>query len=367
MKPLKRYDIFCIVLLFTLTFILFFSNAKAETSLVEKQYKHSLSDNVSSNLDYIIQNSKGGIGSGFFAQASQDENSAGDDSSQGNESAGDVDLEIIAKKSANPLGDLWMIWIQNDFSILEGELLDDRKVINSTKLQPVMPIPLFGGTWNFIVRPVFQLQSVPLDKEVGEVLGVHNDTIVSDPALLSIISEPFGRTTGLGDTVLLTLIGPNRLDGVIWGVGATQIFPTATDDVLGQKKWQAGPAVLFARMGKAPGDWNIGFLAQHWWSYAGDDDRPDTSQTDIQYFINYKVNKTDLLGMAPNIRINWEADDNDDKFTVPIGIGYSTVTFLGKLPVRLGIEFQWAPIRPESAGTEFNIRLYFIPIIPRPF
>jgi len=125
MKPLKRYDIFCIVLLFTLTFILFFSNAKAETSLVEKQYKHSLSDNVSSNLDYIIQNSKGGIGSGFFAQASQDENSAGDESSQGNESAGDVDLEIIAKKSANPLGDLWMIWIQNDFSILEGDLLDN--------------------------------------------------------------------------------------------------------------------------------------------------------------------------------------------------------------------------------------------------
>lgn len=32
-------------------------------------------------------------------------------------------------------------------------------------------------------------------------------------------------------------------------------------------------------------EWVVGVLAQQWWSYAGDDDRPDTSQLNAQYFI----------------------------------------------------------------------------------
>jgi hypothetical protein len=51
-------------------------------------------------------------------------------------------------------------------------------------------------------------------------------------------------TTGLGDTVLLTLVDPNADDGSIFAGGISQIFPTASQDVLGQEKWRAGPAAL---------------------------------------------------------------------------------------------------------------------------
>jgi len=279
------------------------------------------------------------------------------------------ELEKIAKMTANPIGAAWMLWTQNDYSLLEGDLIGDE-ALNSTKFQPVMPFPVTvgGEDWNLLVRPVFQYQSVPLDKDVGKLFGLGPDTIQSDPGLSDVAATAFdGRTTGMGDTALLTLLGPNRMDGEVWGVGVTQIFPTAAEDVLGQEKWQAGPAFLWAHLAPNPGGFNYGALGQHWWSYAGDDDRADTSLTDIQYFINYRYNKTVLIGMTPNIKYNWEAEDDDDKLTLPIGLGISNVIKIGPLPVRIAAEIQYNLIKPDSIGTEWNFRFLFIPVIPNPF
>jgi hypothetical protein len=91
------------------------------------------------------------------------------------------------------------------------------------------------------------------------------------------------------------------------------------------------------------------------------------SQTDIQYFINYRLTKTALVGMTPNIRINWEADDNDDKLTLPVGLGISNVYKIGPLPVRIAAEFQYSLIKPDNVGTDWNFRFLFIPVIPNPF
>ena len=279
------------------------------------------------------------------------------------------DLEKIAKMTANPVGAAWMLWFQNDYSEVQGDLVDGKEYVNSTKFQPVISFPfkMDGEDWNFILRPVLQYQSVPLSKDVGKLFGMGTGDIIGDPELGGVAATAFDdRTYGMGDTALLTLVGPDRLDGFIWGVGATQIFPTAHEDVLGQEKWQAGPAVLVAKLAPDVGGFNLGFLAQHWWSYAGESDRDNTSMTDVQYFINYRLSKTELIGMTPNIRYNWEAD-SDDALTLPVGIGYSNVIKIGKLPVRWGIEYQHMLIKPDNLGSEWNIRLLFIPVIPNPF
>ncbi len=70
------------------------------------------------------------------------------------------------------------------------------------------------------------------------------------------------------------------------GAGATFKFPTASDDVLGQDKYQAGPAAMLFDISKP---WIYGALVQHWWSYAGDDDAPGASRTDIQYVLRYSL------------------------------------------------------------------------------
>ena len=156
-------------------------------------------------------------------------------------------------------------------------------------------------------RPVLQYSSIPIDDDVGNLFGVSPNDIVADPGLSSIGADPFGRTTGLGDTVLLTLLGPNTDDGWIFAAGVSQIFPTASEDVLGQGKWQAGPAALVVRLGSDYGGFgiehfNIGALAQQWWSYEGDDDRADSNQMDIQYFLNWKATPTALIGMTPQYK-----------------------------------------------------------------
>lgn len=278
-------------------------------------------------------------------------------------------LERIATMTSNPLGAAWMLWLQNDTAELRGDLVPGGQTLNTTRFQPVMSFPFDVGddAWNFIVRPVLQYQSVPLDKRVGELLGYAPGSIVADPDLAQIAATAWDdRTNGLGDTALLTMVGPARDDGLIWGVGASQIFPTAAEDVLGQGKWQAGPAVLVAKLAPRPGGWNMGTLVQHWWSYAGDSDRASTSHSDIQYFFNYRLTGTSLVGMSPNIRMDWKAD-SDDKLTLPIGLGYSNVYMLGKLPVRVAIEAQYSVIAPDNVGSRWNFRLLFIPVIPNPF
>jgi len=264
---------------------------------------------------------------------------------------GPMSSEEMAKKSANPMSDVWMLLTQNDSSYLKGDATGGGgSWSNSFKLQPVMPVPIMGGDWNLIVRPVFSYVSSPF-----------NDSA----------TNPLSRTDGLADTVLLTLLGPNTTDGLVWGVGLSQIFPTATDDILGQGKWQAGPAFVVASLGTESGgmgikNWNIGMLAQQWWSYGGDNDRAETSQMDIQYFINWRINETALIGMTPNININWRADSGN-QIAVPIGLGYIDVIKIGKLPIRVGIEAQYYVVQRDMDGPDWNFRLIFSPIIKNPF
>ena len=288
-------------------------------------------------------------------------------------SAEEADLKLLAQKSNNPLSDVWLMILQNDTTLYKGDLLEGTKTVNSTKLQPVMPVPILDGDWNLIFRPVIQLQSLPFDSNLDRLIGVGPTQIEADPSLAAVAASPSGRTTGLGDSVLFALAGPNKLDGFVWGVGPTAIFPTATDDILGQKKWQAGPAALVVRLGKESGglgleNWNIGALAQQWWDFGGSSRREHTAQADIQYFINWKMNDVQLIGMTPNIRINWRADGGfEDKVSLPIGLGTIGMLKLGPLPVRWGVEVQYYLTQPDDVTPEWNFKVFFAPIILNPF
>jgi hypothetical protein len=87
---------------------------------------------------------------------------------------------------------------------------------------------------------------------------------------------------------------------------------------------------------------------------------------DIQYFTNWRLNETALIGMTPNISIDWTAKSGN-RISVPIGLGYIDIIKIGKLPVRVGIEAQYYVVRKDSSGPEWNIRLIFSPIIGNPF
>jgi hypothetical protein len=220
------------------------------------------------------------------------------------------------------------------------------------------------GEWNLVNRIVANHYSAPGDREDGDFFE--------------------GRTNGMGDTVFLSLAAPNRDDGFIWGVGPTVIAPTGTDG-LTQDKWQVGPAALVARLGKETGQpmnidsWNVGVLAQQWWDVGGSDSITEsTNQADIQYFLNYRVSNTALIGMTPNIQIDWEKSGSD-RFTVPVGLGYIDMFKVGPMPVRWGVELQYYVMKPDAnVGTsnpseyipyspDWNLKFFVAPVTLNPF
>lgn len=266
--------------------------------------------------------------------------------------AQEMSLEKAAMKSNNPVSDAWLLITQNDYTILDTP--EGNQWQNATTVQPIMPIPILDGEWNLVNRII---------------TGVVSSPVAEDFDSPSFFDQ---RTTGNTDTIFFSLAAPNRDDGFIWGVGPTFQLPTATQDVLGSEKWSAGPAALAARLGSSFGDpgnlesWNLGILAQQWWDFSGDDDRDGFNQSNIQYFINYKTDATQLVGMTPNILINWK-ESGSDRFSVPVGLG--TIGFFrwGKVPVRWGAEIQYYVAQPDNFGPEWNLKLFIAPVAANPF
>ena len=109
-------------------------------------------------------------------------------------------------------------------------------------------------------------------------------------------------------------------------------------------------------------------MPQHWWSVAGDSDRSETSQTDIQYIFNWKATPTQLIGMTPNISIDWKAEGGFfDKAAIPVGIGTIGMFKIGRLPVRWGVEAQYYLTGGDDIRREANFKVFIAPIIPNLF
>lgn len=253
-----------------------------------------------------------------------------------------MSLDEVSRKLENPLTKLWSLTFQENLSLNQGDRASGTKVSNNFFFQPFLPIPV-GERWMFTARPVFPL--------------------VTSTVFIPGEDGTDGNETGLGDIQMLSLFGPDRGDGWVYGLGVTQRFPSATDDALGQDKWQAGPAGMLFYMGRP---WVAGLLVQHWESYAGDSDRDDVSQTDIQYVIRRGFANAWSIGMGPTISVDWEANDSD-KLTLPIGIGITKTIRIGKTPMKIRLEPQYSIVRPDEFGTVWNFRVQVTPVIENPF
>jgi hypothetical protein len=272
----------------------------------------------------------------------------------------------IAEAMLNPLSYLWLAFMQNDTYWYDGSILDslgeDSKVQNTTLLMPVLSIQL-TEKWKTIFRPVIPINSF----ETVDGVDISTNTT---PAITGV---NFDRETGLGDIVLWTAFSKQYKAPNIFGFGTTMMFPTASEDQLGTGKYSAGPMALAFHLSKK---WVVGGVFQHWWSYADEDEnltvntslgpvtveRADVDLTDFQYVLRYRYSPLTNIGMAPNIRYNWETDE----LSLPIGIGFDTLIKAGPLPIKIGLELHYYVEQDDKFGPEWLLRFMFVPVLPSP-
>ena len=253
----------------------------------------------------------------------------------------EADVDKVARELSNPLTSLWSLNNEFDFQSYDGKV-SDRKQQAIWFFKPVMPIG-FGKDWIWVNRP-----TIPVSFK---------------QPYLDTKSGAWENKSGLGDIEYLGLIGKNLPGGLVLAGGLTTIFPTATNEALGSGKWQAGPALVAAKLDKK---YILGTLVQQWWSFAGQHDRPSTNLTAMQlfYFLNFSGGWQ--VGGTPIISADWK-EDSENRFNVPVGLGVYKTLKLGKLPIKIGIEFQYSIIHEELFGRDYNIKFMLTPVIPALF
>ncbi len=254
--------------------------------------------------------------------------------------------EELAKAAQNPVADMISLPFQNNTNFDYGPDDDVQNILN---IQPVWPFRI-APDWNLITRTILPVVYQPdLTLPVTVSPGVVEDVNVNG-------------AFGLGDLNETLYFSPAKSGKVIWGVGPTFTFPTATDDVLGSGKWSAGPAFVVLTM---PGHWVVGALINNQWSYAGSSNRADVNAMLLQYFINYNFAKGWYVTTAPINTANWEAS-SDDRWTVPIGGGVGKIFHAGKQAMNASVDAYYNVVKPDNVpAADWQLRIQLQLLFPK--
>jgi hypothetical protein len=247
--------------------------------------------------------------------------------------------EELRKQSQNPIANLISVPIQENWNFGTGQ---DNRIQNVLNIQPVIRFSM-GKVWNLITRwitpVVFQPISAPQPP-----------------------GSPISGVFGLGDINPSFFLSPKK-SKVIWGVGPTFVFPTATNTTfLGQGKLSVGPSIVALVQ---PPHFTIGFLTNNFWSVAGhsNKDKPAVNQFLLQWFVNYNMKKGWYLKCAPIVTADWRASSGST-WNTPFGGGVGRIMKLGFQPVNLSAEVYGNAVHPPSASP-WTLRLSFTLLFPK--
>jgi hypothetical protein len=235
----------------------------------------------------------------------------------------------LAKQLANPIAALISVPFQNNFDF--GYANDGWKY--TLNVQPVIPFSV-SEDWNLISRTILPI--------------VHQEDVTLP-----------GTRSGLSDTVQSLWFSPKAptSSGWIWGAGPVFLLPTATDDLLGTEKWGAGPTFVAL---KQSGPWTYGALANHIWSFAGEDSRADVNATFVQPFATYGIGKGQTVTLTTETTYDWD----NEQWTVPVVFMYSKVTKIGSQMVSLSAGAKYYAEKPDG-GPDWGLRVVVTFLFPK--
>lgn len=236
----------------------------------------------------------------------------------------------LAKKLSNPVASMISVPFQFNYDRGYGPEEGNRETLN---IQPVVPISL-NDDWNLISRTIMPV--------------IWQDDIAG----------PSGHQFGPGDITQSLFLSPKHPGpgGLIWGLGPVFLIPTATDDLTGSGKWGAGPTGVAL---KQEGPWTYGLLANHIWSFAGQDDRADVNSTFLQPFLSYTTHDAWTFTLNTESTYDWEGD----QWSVPVNVMVGKLVKFDQQPVSFtaGLRY-WADAPdngPEGLGFRFVVTFLF--------
>ena len=246
----------------------------------------------------------------------------------------DGDAEL-AQKLTNPIVDLMTIPIQMNFDNDIG--VNDQGSKMTMNIQPVIPVEI-SADWNLVTRTI-----IPV---------IDQDEIYPGA----------GSQTGLGDINMSLFFSPKKPteSGIIWGVGPVILIPTATNDKLGGDKWAVGPGIVALTI---RGPWTMGGLANHIWSFDGNDDRSSISNTFLQPFVVHTWPNAWSASVQSEMSYNWKTQ----KWSIPVNLGVTKLVRFGKLPVSLqgGVGY-WLE-SPDTGPEGIRYRFQATLVLPKLF
>jgi hypothetical protein len=234
----------------------------------------------------------------------------------------------LAQQLSNPVANLISVPFEYNLDFGIGPANAQRSLLN---IQPVIPIAL-NKEFNLITRTIFPL------------------IYAEAPAA--------GRSdaSGLGDIVQSFFVSPTDLvGGWIVGAGPVLLYPSATENTLGNGKWGAGPTVVLL---KQQNGWTYGLLANHIWSYAGESNRNDIDASFLQPFVAYQTSTFTTFGANSESTYDWKGN----QWLVPVNVSVSQMLKIGGMPISLrlgGRVYAEKPAGGPDWGLRFGVTFLF--------
>ena len=146
--------------------------------------------------------------------------------------------------------------------------------------------------------------------------------------------------------------------GLIWGAGPVFLLKTGSNDLLTTDKWGAGPTGVVIRQ---QGPWTVGALANHIWSFAGNNDRADVSASFLQPFLTYTTPTATTFSLNSESTYDW----NDRQWRVPINAGVSQILRMGGQLVQVGAVARYWADGPDQGPHGWGLRFIVTLLFPR--
>jgi hypothetical protein len=244
------------------------------------------------------------------------------------------DTPEIAKQAQNPIASVISLPFQNSTTFGVGP---DSHVQDSLLIEPVIPFRL-SPDWNLITRTI-----IP---------------VIEQPTLAPALSD----VSGLGDVQLSLYLSPSRpsFGGLIWGLGPSFSFASATDRSLGSGQNSAGLSTALLTI---QGHWLVGVLITDTASIGGHGDRKNTHSFLMQPFVDYNFSHGWYLASSPIMTANWKATSGN-KWTVPVGGGGGKIFHLGHQAINAYVQAFDNVVQPHEGGT-WTLRLQMQLLFPR--